>query len=197
MMNLFTRLARLVVRGFEELDNDEIRKDSPTCCKENFRLNLLLAITKNWIINSLDIKSAILQGHPISRDIFVKPPKEINTTNLWKLLVTVYGLCDAPRVWYLKVKEVLEASGAIKSKFDHAIFYWLCKGNLEGILCCHVDDFVWGGTKNFKNKVIKLLKDTFSISLEKGETFKYLGLDVCQNDNVITLHQTPYISELS
>ena len=68
---------------------------------------------------------------------------------------------------------------------------------MEGILCCHVDDFVWGGTKNFKNKVIKLLKDTFSISLEKGETFKYLGLDVCQNDNVITLHQIPYISELS
>ena len=64
-------------------------------------------------------------------------------------------------------------------------------------MCCHVDDFVWGGTKNFKNKVIKLLKETFSISLERSETFKYLGLDVCQNDNVITLHQIPYVSELS
>ena len=60
---------------------------------------------------------------------------------------------------------------------------------MEGILCCHVDDFVWGGTKNFKNKVIKLLNETFSISLERCETFKYLGLDVCENDNVITLHQ--------
>ena len=64
-------------------------------------------------------------------------------------------------------------------------------------MCCHVDDFVWGGTKNFENKVIKLLKETFSISLERSETFKYLGLDVCQNDNVITLHQIPYVSELS
>ena len=120
------------------------------------------------------------------------------TTNLWKLLVTVYGgLCDAPRAWYLKVKELLEASGAIKRKFDDAIIYWLCKGNLEIILCCNVDDFVWGGTKIFENKVMKLLKETFSINLERCETFKYLGLDVCQNDNVITLHQIPYISELS
>ena len=52
---------------------------------------------------------------------------------------------------------------------------------MEGILCCHVDDFVWGGTKNFENKVIKLLNETFSISLERCETFKYLGLDVCEN----------------
>ena len=55
---------------------------------------------------------------------------------------------------------------------------------MEGILCCHVDDFAWVSTKYFKNKVIKLLKETFSVSLERCETFKYLGLDVCQNDNV-------------
>ena len=134
----------------------------PPVAKKTLRLILSLVITKNWQMKSLDTKPAFLQGHPISCDIFVKPPKEVNTTNLWKLLVTVYGFCDAPRAWYLKVKEVLEASGAIKSKFDDAIFYWLCKGNLEEILC-HGDDFVWGGTKNFENKVIKLLKETFSV----------------------------------
>ena len=68
---------------------------------------------------------------------------------------------------------------------------------MEGILCCHVDDFAWVSTKYFKNKVKKLLKETFSVSLERCETFKYLGLDVCQNDNVITLHQITYITELS
>ena len=52
--------ARLVVRGFEEIEKDEIRKDSPTCCKENFRLILSLVITKNWRINYLNIKSAFL-----------------------------------------------------------------------------------------------------------------------------------------
>ena len=65
------------------------------------------------------------------------------------------------------------------------------------MLCCHVDDFVWGAAKNLKNKVIKLLKETFSINLERCGPFKYLRLDACQNDNVTTLHQIPYISELS
>ena len=68
---------------------------------------------------------------------------------------------DARRAWYLKVKEVLKASVTIKSKFDDAIFDWLCKANFERILCCHVNDFVWAGTKSFENKVIKLLKETF------------------------------------
>ena len=33
--------------------------------------------------------------------------------------------------------------------------------------------------------------------MERCETFKYLGLDICPNDNVITFHQILYISELS
>ena len=58
------------------------------CFKENFRLILSSVITKNWKTNSLDIKSAFLKGHPISCDIVVMPSKEVNTTNIWKLLVT-------------------------------------------------------------------------------------------------------------
>ena len=38
--------ARLVAQGFEEIDN--IRKDSPTCCKENFRIILLIIVSFEW-----------------------------------------------------------------------------------------------------------------------------------------------------
>ena len=47
-----------------------------------------------------------------------------------KLLVKVHGLCDVLRVWYLKVKDVLEKAGARKSKFDDAIFYWYSNNKL-------------------------------------------------------------------
>ena len=126
----------------------------------------------------------------------LKLPPEVDTINLWKLLVTVYGLCDAPRAWYLKVKEVLEKAGARKSKFDDAIFYWYHNDKLEGILSCKVDDFVWGGTNNFIKKVINVLKQTFSINSEECETIKYLGLYVQQKDGEITIHQVPYTNEL-
>lgn len=54
--------ARLVARGFEEVDKHVIRKDSPTCSKENMRLILIIAATNHWKIKSLDIRSAFLQG---------------------------------------------------------------------------------------------------------------------------------------
>ena len=54
----------------------------------------------------MDLKTVFLQGKSIERDVFIKPPKEANTNKLWKLNTTVYGLCDAPREWYLSVKRV-------------------------------------------------------------------------------------------
>ena len=107
-----------------------------------------------------------------------------------------YELCDAPREWYLKFKEVLEDADAQKSKFDYAIFDWHNNGKLEGILSCHVDDFVWGGTVNFMHKAVDVLKRTFAISSEEHETFKYLGPYVSQNDKVIIIQKIPYIDEL-
>ena len=108
----------------------------------------------------------------------------------------MYDLCDAPREWYLKFKEVLEGAGVHKRKFDYAIFDWHNNGKLDGILSCHVDNFVWGGTVNFMHKAVDVLKRTFTISSEEHETFKYLGPSVSQNDKVIIIQQIRYIDKL-
>ena len=144
--------ARLIARGFEEIEKDNIRKDSPTRYKEI----LSIIVSFEWKIYSLDIKSAFLQGQPISRNVFFNPQHEVDTINLWKLLVTVYRLSKAPRARYLKVKEVLEKAGARTSKFYDGMFYWYHNDKLEGILSLHVDDFFWGGRNNFVKKVINV-----------------------------------------
>ena len=43
----------------------------------------------------MDIKAAFLQGKPVERKVYLKPPKETRTTKIWKLNTTVYGLCEA------------------------------------------------------------------------------------------------------
>ena len=48
--------ARLVVRGFEEVE--KARADSPTCAKEDIRLLLTVAAAREWKIHSLDVKAA-------------------------------------------------------------------------------------------------------------------------------------------
>lgn len=87
--------ARLVARGFEELQVLELQKDSPTCASESLRLLVAVSCQKQWKLHSMDIKSAFLQGLELCRDIFIKPPPEANSTGtLWKLRKCVYGLAS-------------------------------------------------------------------------------------------------------
>ena len=97
-----TYKARLVARGFEEEYLGKIRKDSLTCCKQNFRVLLLIIVPNRREIHCLDIKSAFLLGNKIDREVYLKPPVEAGTSKLRKLIVPVYRLCDVPRSWYLK-----------------------------------------------------------------------------------------------
>ena len=89
--------ARIVARGFEE-DSSNIQKDSPTCSRETLRLLLAILPSLNWEIHSLDVSSAFLQGEAISRNVFIRPPKEFREEGcVWKLKKPLYGLNEAPR----------------------------------------------------------------------------------------------------
>ena len=122
----------------EEIKKEDIRKDFTMFCEETFWLILQIIVSNKWKINSLDVKSALLQGQPIKITISLKTPKEVETNNLWKLSITVYDFCDTQRAWYLKVKKVPASVGAKKSKFDKTIFYWY-NSKLEEVLSCHVN----------------------------------------------------------
>ena len=185
-----------MARGFEEGEDSSIRRDSPTCMKESLRLTLVTAASKGWRIESLDIKSAFLQGQKIERDVYLKPPKEAGTNKLWKLNKTVYGLGDASRRWYLQVKDELRALGVQSSKYDEAVFFWKNEGKLNGVMAVHVDDFLYCGSKEFELKVITVLKTKFLTSKVESETFTHLGLEVKQTEDCITLHQQNYIEEI-
>ena len=76
-----------------------------------------------------------MQGKHINRNVFIKPPKEAGSVMLWKLNKTVYGLTDEALSLFLNVN-----------------------GELHGMICCHVDDFCWGGNQHFKVQVIDLIK---------------------------------------
>ena len=52
--------ARLCARGFEEAQ--DFRKDSPTCSREGLRLATAMITPNKWNLNSLDVKTAFLQG---------------------------------------------------------------------------------------------------------------------------------------
>ena len=187
--------ARLVIRGYEEQDS-EIRSDSPTCSKDNIRLALGIAAGNEWVVHSLDVKAAFLQGKAIEREVYVKPPKEFRKDSvLWRLNKVVYGLCDASRNWYLKVAEVLNCLGMKTSTVDKAVFMYNTT-ELEGLILVHVDDLLYAGTEDFLKNVILPFEEKFQISKQESKAFKYVGIDVVQSGKEISISQKHYLESM-
>ena len=169
----------------------------PTCGKEGLWVVIAIIITNRWEINSLDIKSEFLQGKEISCDLFVKPPKEAKTDNLWKLLKTVYGLNDASRTWNPHVRDEFIMCGACVSKYDEAIIFWHYKNTLQDVVCSHVHDFFWGGSQVFRNQVLCWVLKKFQISHLERAAFTYLGLQMKHLPNAICVQQSLYVNDIS
>lgn len=189
--------ARLVARGFEDSEKDCIKKDSPTCCKESLRLFLAIAAQRNWCVNSMDIKTAFLQGSPLHRNVYIRPPQEADTNKIWHLQKCVYGLGDASLHWYDKVKKVMIDCGGKVSKMDPAVFYWFQDGGgLLGLLASHVDDFIWTGNTPFEDAVIKKIRSILCVGEEASTSFQYIGLHLSTKADCLHLDQKDYINNL-
>ena len=188
--------ARLVARGFEENMLEEQRRDSPTCTKDSLRLVLSIVAANSWNCNSIDIKSAFLQGNEIDREVFVKPPKEFCNGYIWKLRKNVYGLNDASRAWYFRMKEFLLSLGMKVCSVDPALFYCMHESKISGVICMHVDDIFWAGTAKFNSSVIGSIHNEFRVGSGSTGMFKYIGLQIAECETNVKMSQHDYVSTL-
>jgi hypothetical protein len=190
--------ARLVARGFEQDMHDQ-KTDPPTCSEDSLRLAMRVIASNGWrwTVNSIDVRAAFLQGEEINRYIYIRPPKEFYSGSLWRQKKTVYGLCDAARAWYFRIKKALLGLKMVMCSLDRAFFYWFDDQVLSGIICIHVDDFCWAGVKSFEAAVIGPLRKEFLIGSHCSKNFKYVGVNLTQNDNFkIQVDQLCYIRSL-
>ena len=78
---------------------------------------LMMVALKKWSLNSLDIKTAFLQGKVFDGDAFVIPPSEasVEQGKIWKLNKCVYSLTDASRV-------VFDSENGVDKIWNESIF---------------------------------------------------------------------------
>ena len=188
--------ARLVARGFEE-ETEKLKKDSPTCSRESVNFVIFFAKCRNWKCRSMDVKAAYLQGENIKRVVYLRPPAEFDNGYLWKLRKTVYGLCDAARAWYDTITNELIKMGVRQCSLDKSLFLWYNNGELEGIICLYVDDFLFAGSQVFLDTIIRTLVKTFKIGSEHSENFTYVGLRFITYKDGITVDQDHYIHSIN
>ena len=124
--------SRIVTLGDVDPDGEitvedgGFRTDVPTCPQMTFHLLLSLTVRRRWKLGSFDCKTAFLTGKGHDRDIYCYPPKEglpgVPHGSLLKMVKGTYGLREAPRLWYLRAKEVFMEAGAEEMQTAKACF---------------------------------------------------------------------------
>ena len=79
-----------------------------------------------------------------------RPPKEglhgVPPGSLIKIIKGIYGLKEAPRLWYLRARETLLKAGWEELKTASAVFVCRNKsGECAGMMVLHVDDACYAG----------------------------------------------------
>ena len=126
------------------------RTDTPTTSGLAVLVTVAVAVCYDWIGELFDVGTAFLSGLPIDRELYVRAPKEglpavddvakIKPYALLRLLKGAYGLTEAPRLWYLRARQILIGIGFIELKCARAVFTLREEGALVAILTLHVDD---------------------------------------------------------
>jgi hypothetical protein len=79
---------------------------------------------------------------------------------------------------------------------DPVMFFLHTNGQLSGVICCHVDDFLHAGNECHERIIMSLRKRFVAGKLEEGN-FDYIGFRVMQQSSEILLDQSRYVGNIN
>ncbi|GJX24266.1 putative ribonuclease H-like domain-containing protein [Tanacetum coccineum] len=191
--------ARLVAQGHtqeEGIDYDEVF--APVARIEAIRLFLAYASFKDFVVYQMDVKSAFLYGK-IEEEVYVCQPLGFEDPHfpdkVYKVKKALYGLHQAPRVWYETLSTYLLNNGFHKGQTDKTLFIKRHKDDIL-LVQVYVDDIIFGSTKKEMSvEFEKLMRDKFQMS-SMGELSFFLGLQVKQKSDGIFISHDKYVAEI-
>ncbi|GKB16092.1 zinc finger, CCHC-type containing protein [Tanacetum coccineum] len=191
--------ARIVAKGYVQkhgIDYEDVF--APVARIETVRLILALAGSYGWWVHHLDVKSAFLNGD-LEEEVYVSQPegyqKEGESNKVYKLSKALYGLKQAPRAWNACLDQYLKSLGFVRCAHEYSVYTKKEKGDIL-IVGVYVDDLLVTGSchksvQNFKRD----MNTKFEMS-DLGLLTYYLGIEVSQHENGITLKQEAYAKNL-
>nr|GEU40157.1 copia protein [Tanacetum cinerariifolium] len=143
-------------------------------------------------------ESAFMYG-TIDEEVYVsQPPGFIDPkfpNKVYKVVKALYGLHQAPRVWYATLSTLLEKSGYRKGAIDNNLFIKQDKKDIM-LVQVYMDDIIFGSTKkSWCDEFEELIKNRFQIS-SMGELTFFLRLQVKQKKDGIFISQDKYVAEI-
>ncbi len=207
--------CRIVGRGFQEMYDEKLRRDSPTCSQLLVNLICSMAASRSMKLSAADVRGAFLQGLKIERDLYFKLPANMGQTtipdvrpgSLLKLKKSIYGVNDAARQWYQSFKSILLEQGWKPLTFENAgfIFRDETSQSVVAIMALHVDDVLMAMDFSKFPELCKQLEDGLKQSVEWGswkecekERVKFCGRCYKQSaDYTIEIDCMDYVASMS
>lgn len=130
--------------GTQRCGKDDLRSDSPCVNIEVFRMILSFAVENSWTLGKMDIKKAFLQAKGFDRNVYEIPPREArDSSRLWKVLATEYGLVNSGRPWYrTSDQDIVSENHLTRSRFETTICFLHANGKWKFILVAQVDKYI-------------------------------------------------------
>ena len=114
--------------GFQDPDLTEVPRDSPTLSAASEALIMQWVASHKYRLISGDIKTAFLSGDEDVRNIFISPSDDVrhmlnlDRESVLRLRKSVYGLVNAPKKWWDRLKKSLMDSQVVLSIHVHLFF---------------------------------------------------------------------------
>lgn len=184
--------GRIVIHGNHDADRDKVRADCAAADMAVIRMLISIGTCLGLTFGSADITGAYMQSGPITREVYVRPPRECKRKRgvVWRLKKLPYGLADAGRQWSTKIEGWMQVESKLERVFGVPQLFMKKSGTRIDILVAKVtDDFLVAGKKDRVESYMNELKKGFDVGkVQIGENFKFNGCEI---------RTTPEYTELS
>ena len=136
--------ARFCARGdLQQEGIDFFDTYAPVVKWSTIRMLLIETLSRNWVTRQVDFTNAFAQGE-LSEIVFLEPPKAFEGSDgldkVLKLHKSLYGLRQAAKTFFEKLKDGLEERGFRQSSHDPCLFM------KKDMMCVvYVDDTIFSG----------------------------------------------------
>ena len=180
--------AHLCVLGFLDPDLTEVSRDSPTLSAASDSLIMQWVASHKYRLISGDIKTAFLSGDEDVRNIFISPPDDVRQMlnvdheTVLRLRKAVYGLVNAPKKWWDRLKKSDIQHGFTSCALDPCAFVLRMSGKIHGVLSVHVDDVISGGDETF-DRIMTAVRKEFDFGAWEVGNFRFKSREISQMPN--------------
>ncbi|GMF40644.1 unnamed protein product [Phytophthora fragariaefolia] len=190
--------ARITVKGCQqEFGVNFWETYAPVSKIESVRPILLLALYLGLNCRQVDFVTAFFNGPIGEADIYMEQPDYFDdgSGHVCKLRQSLYGLRQAPRIWYQVLDKYLRKCGFNRTKMDAGVYVRAAGAN-KVFITVYVDDLLIVGADPDIEEVVAELKKKFKIK-DLGNVKNLLRMEITYvRGHMLTIAQKGYCEKV-